>query len=131
MIDTRHSTVTDLLAQVQAGNHAAFDELLPLVYEELPGLAHALLAMRQILIDYARGKKAQKRGGDRVAVTFDEMKLDDPDPRIRDLAYLLFLEDLLGGKWVERWARKRGKLDALREWRKVARTPDLQGPPGQ
>ena len=39
-----------------------------------------------------------------------DLRLDDPDPRIRDLAYLLFLEDLLGGKWVERWARERGKL---------------------
>ncbi|MEE9133176.1 MAG: hypothetical protein V3U13_06420 [Gemmatimonadota bacterium] len=48
-------------------------------------------------------------------------RLDDPDLRIRDLAYLLFLEQLLGGKWVERWARERGKLDALREWRKMAR----------
>ncbi len=123
---TRHSTVTALLAQVQAGNHAAFDELFPLVYEELHGLAHAqrggwrgdetmntsalvheaylklaaqdqldcegrahflavsARAMRQILIDYARGKKAQKRGGDRVAVTFDEMKLEDPSPEITD-----------------------------------------------
>ncbi len=35
-------------------------------------------------------------------------RLDDPDPRIRDLAYLLFLEELLGGEWVERWARERG-----------------------
>ncbi len=50
-----------------------------------------------------------------------DLRLDDPDPRIRDLAYLLFVEELLGGQWVERWARKRGKLDALREWRKVAR----------
>ncbi len=56
-----------------------------------------------------------------------DLRLDDPDPRIRDLAYLLFLEELLGGEWVERWARERGKLDALREWRKVARTPDRQG----
>ncbi len=52
-----------------------------------------------------------------------DLRLDDPDPRIRDLAYLLFLEEALGGKWVERWARERGKLDALREWRKVARRP--------
>ncbi len=50
-----------------------------------------------------------------------DLQLDDPDPRIRDLAYLLFLEVLLGGKWVERWAGERGKLDALCEWRKVAR----------
>jgi len=108
MNDTRHSTVTDLLAQVQAGNHAAFDELLPLVYEELHGLDHALLAMRQIQIDYARGKKAQKRGGDRVAVTFDEMKLDDPDPRIRDLAY----PAISGG--VARW--QVGRALGSRAW---------------
>jgi hypothetical protein len=46
-----------------------------------------------------------------------DLRLDDPDPRIRDLAYLLFLEELLGGKRVKRWARERGKLDTLREWR--------------
>ncbi len=50
-----------------------------------------------------------------------------PDPLKRDLAYLLFLEEALGPEWVERWARKRGKLDVLREWRKVARTPDREG----
>ncbi len=37
-----------------------------------------------------------------------DLRLDDPDPRIRDLAYLVLLEELLGGKWVERWARERG-----------------------
>ena len=46
-----------------------------------------------------------------------DLRLDDPDPRIRDLAYLLFLEEALGPEWVERWARERGKLDALEEWR--------------
>ena len=51
-------------------------------------------------------------------------RLDDADPRIRDLAYLLFLEESLGGKWVERWARKRGKLDTLRQWR-AARSASL------
>jgi len=45
-----------------------------------------------------------------------DLRLDDPDPLRRDLAYLLFLEELLGDQWVERWARERGKLDALREW---------------
>ncbi len=50
--------------------------------------------------------------------------LEDPDPRIHDLAYPLFLEELLGGKWVERWARERGKLEALREWRSGRTTPD-------
>ena len=46
-----------------------------------------------------------------------DLRLDDPDPRIRDLTYLPFLEDLLGPEWVERWARERGELDALLEWR--------------
>lgn len=121
MNDQRQSTVTVLLGAVRAGNDAAFDELFPLVYEELKGLAHAqrrgwqgddtmntsalvheaylklaahdhldwesrahfrsvaARAMRQILIDYARGKKARKRGGDLVAVTFDEMRIEESD----------------------------------------------------
>ncbi len=58
-----------------------------------------------------------------------DLRLDDPDPRIRDLANLLFLDELLGGEWVERWARERGKLDALREWQEVAWTPESKGPP--
>ncbi len=53
-----------------------------------------------------------------------DLRLDDPDPRIRDLASVAFLEELLGGEWVERWARERGTLDALREWR-AARRPGL------
>ena len=52
-----------------------------------------------------------------------DLLLDDPDPVKRDLAYLLFLEEALGGEWVERWARERGKLDALGEWRKVGAEP--------
>jgi hypothetical protein len=30
-----------------------------------------------------------------------DLRLDDPDPRIRDLAYLLLLEALLGAQRVE------------------------------
>ena len=44
-----------------------------------------------------------------------DLRLGDPDPHIRDLAYLLFFDELLGPEWVERWARERGKLDTLRE----------------
>ncbi len=126
MSDTQHGTVTVLLAQVKAGNRAAFKELFTLLYDQLHGLAHAqrlgwhgddtlntsvlvheaymrlvaqdqldiesrahfqsvaARAMRQILIDYARGKKAQKRGGDHVTVTLDEMKLEDSGPEITD-----------------------------------------------
>ncbi len=47
----------------------------------------------------------------------DFSDLDSPDPLKRDLAYLSLLEELLGPEWVERWARERGKLDALRQWR--------------
>ncbi len=47
----------------------------------------------------------------------DFSDLSSPDPLKRDLAYLLFLEELLGPEWVERWACEPGKLDALREWR--------------
>jgi len=118
------STVTQLLAEVRAGSSSAFDELFPLVYEELRRLAHAqrrqwhgdetmnttaliheaylklaapeeldwesrahlmsvaAKAMRQILIDYARGKRAKKRGGDWVRVTLNELKLEDPSPEL-------------------------------------------------
>ena len=51
----------------------------------------------------------------------DFSDFDPPDPQRRDLVYLRLLEELLGPEWVERWARERGKLEALREWRKVAR----------
>ena len=49
----------------------------------------------------------------------DFSDLDSPDPQRRDLAYLRLLEELLGSERVERWARERGKLEALREWRGV------------
>lgn len=39
--DTRQMTVTRLLRQASAGDRGAFDELFPLVYEELLGLARA------------------------------------------------------------------------------------------
>ena len=52
----------------------------------------------------------------------DFSDLDSPDPLKRDLAYLRLLEELLGPEWVERRARER-KLEALREWRKLARRP--------
>ena len=45
--------------------------------------------------------------------------LDSPDPPKRDLAYLRLLEELLGPERVERWALERGKLEVLREWRKI------------
>ncbi len=37
-----------------------------------------------------------------------DLRLDDPDPHIRDLAYLLFLEEAIGRPFLERWARMNG-----------------------
>lgn len=96
----------------QAGDRAAADEVLRVVYDELKGLAHgirrrssetldttalvheawlklasadelsiesrahfrhlAARAMRLIVVDEARSRSAQKRGGDRRPVTLDE-----------------------------------------------------------
>jgi RNA polymerase sigma factor (TIGR02999 family) len=138
--DSRASTVTRLLAEVREGNHSAFDELVPLVYEELKGLAHAqrdvwhgdetldttaltheaylklagraqldwesrahfrsiaARAMRQILIDYARAKHTQKRGGERVRMSLDDLEIADPhaapehDPAVAQAAALIALD---------------------------------------
>jgi RNA polymerase sigma factor (TIGR02999 family) len=38
-------------------------------------LALAATAMRRILIDYARGRRAAKRGGERVAIDLDQLEL--------------------------------------------------------
>jgi RNA polymerase sigma factor (TIGR02999 family) len=107
-------TVTDLLRAWAAGDQAALDELLPLVYDELRrqarrymraqpsghtlqttalvheaylrlvGQSHvdwqsrahflgvASKAMRSILVDHARARRAAKRGGTARAVTLDE-----------------------------------------------------------
>ena len=58
-----------------------------------------------------------------------DLRLDDLDPRIRDLAYLLFLEEVLGGEWVERvpaWPSSRPHPPLEREYgslRRVWSTP--------
>jgi RNA polymerase sigma factor (TIGR02999 family) len=106
--------VTQLLARAKAGNAAALEELVPLVYAELRRIAgryvrheragHSLQAtalvheayirlikdedltfenrahflgiaarsMRQILVEHARARDAEKRGGERQRVTLDE-----------------------------------------------------------
>lgn len=105
--------ITRLLQQASSGNKAAFDELVPIVYDELHRIASgrlklepmghtltptalvheaylqlvaqdrtewqsrshffavAALAMRRILINYARGRARHKRGGDAVRVDLD------------------------------------------------------------
>jgi RNA polymerase sigma factor (TIGR02999 family) len=116
----RHREVTDLLGELKKGNRTALDELVPIVYDELRGIASRQLAgeraghtlqttalvheaflklvgtdridwqnrahffavaarlMRQILVDYAVRRGAQKRGGGRVQVPFEESQLMIP-----------------------------------------------------
>ena len=108
------SDVTRLLGDLNSGNRAALDELLPLVYEELKRIAgkhlrrqhreHTLQTtalvheaylklvnqedarwenrvhffavaarvMRHVLIDYARARQSEKRGGEYVKLSLDE-----------------------------------------------------------
>lgn len=143
--------VTELLHKVRNGNSAAFDRLLPLVYDRLKQIARRQLrrrgfgltlsttelvhetylkmaphpssdwedrahffgvaarAMRQILVDHARKKNAQKRGGrwQRITLTgphlafelrIDELlaldhaldKLDTLNERLRKVVELRF-----------------------------------------
>ena len=117
MNDSLPTTVSRLLAEVRAGSRSAFDDLVPIVYEELRDLARAqrhgwqgdetlnttalvheayqklaaqdeprwesrahfrsvaARAMRQVLIDYSRARRAAKRGGKLVRVSFDELRV--------------------------------------------------------
>ena len=114
MDDSTSSDVTRLLSSIRQGDQAAFDELLPLVYDELhriaarymarqkhkntlqtTGLIHeaylrlahqeekdwqdrahflavAATAMRHILVDQARVRQRDKRGGDALQVSLAE-----------------------------------------------------------
>ena len=57
--------------------------------------AVASRVMRRILIDYARARKRQKRGGDRVRVTFEEAPEASMAGERCDLDQLLALEEAL------------------------------------
>ena len=116
MHDAHPQTVSRVLQELRAGNRGAFDELLPLVYDELHLIAErrrqrwqgdetlnttalvneaylklvdqsapdwqsrahflavASTAMRQILMDYAKRKRAAKRGGRRPHVALQEIE---------------------------------------------------------
>ena len=133
-------TVSGLLEDLRAGNRRAFDELLPLVYDELHNLAErqrrrwdgdetlnttalvheaylrlvdqsgsgwrshahflavASTAMRQILIDYAKRKRAVKRGGGRPHVPLHEVEAAltaaAAPAEVRDEALLVLDESL-------------------------------------
>jgi len=120
-----HGEITKLLKAHTAGDSAALNDLLPLVYDELHRMAHCRMhreraghtlsatalvheaylklvdfdridwqnrrhffaiasrVMRNVLVDYAAKRKAEKRGGDRERVSLrkgdatEELDLDD------------------------------------------------------
>lgn len=100
-------------------------------------MAVATLAMRQILVDTARRRRAQKRGGDEAPVTLDEgrigqaeslaievlaldealEKLSQLDPRLTKLVELRFF----GGLTVEETAAvlDLSERTVKRDWRKA------------
>ncbi len=133
------SRVTQLLLEVQEGSEEAYNELFPLIYEELKKMAFSRLqqerddltisktelvhevylkmikqdkvefenrnhfmaissrCMRQILIDHARKRQAEKRGGEKEELTYiDELfkvkeqakKFTEIDKKIDELAEL-------------------------------------------
>jgi len=109
-------SITLMLQEFSAGNKSAMDQVMPLIYGELRGLAHhhlkrersghtlaptglvheaylrmvgqsyrnyrsrahflgvAAHLMRQILIDYARSRNADKRGGGELSQPFEEAR---------------------------------------------------------
>ncbi|HPF73473.1 MAG: sigma-70 family RNA polymerase sigma factor [Rhodanobacteraceae bacterium] len=57
-------------------------------------LSLAVRIMRQLLVDHARERMALKRGGDAIAVTFDEQQLPDDSPFLQLLEIDQALERL-------------------------------------
>ena len=113
-------SATRLLQAWRGGDRAALDRLLPVVYDELAGLAHHVLraertdhtlqtralvheayirlvdadipfqdrahfmaiaarTMRRILVDYARSRVRQKRGGGGLRIDIDKVDVPAPD----------------------------------------------------
>lgn len=92
----------------QAGNHTlqptalvheAFLRLVGPAGEKLRDRDHffavAATAMRQILIDHARRKQADKRGGDRERITLDVVQPSEPEPLMVGGIDVLMLEEAL------------------------------------
>lgn len=172
----QRQTITQLLEDWREGDKTAFDQLVPLVYDELRRLAShymrrqrpghtlqttaliseaylrlldhknmrwqnrahffavAAQAMRRILVDHARNRNYQKRGGTAVRVSLDEaaliaeeravemIALDDAmselathDPRKTQIVELRYF----GGLSVDETAEVIGvsSVTVMREWR--------------
>lgn len=142
--------ITQLLHAARDGDRAAFDALVPHVYDTLRRIAGARVraegresslnptalvheaylklvgleriqwqsraqffaiaarAMRQILVDHALARRAQKRGGDRLRVTLDEtLRVAGPRPQ-----EILALEDALAR--LEREDERRARVVVCR-----------------
>ncbi len=131
------SRITQLLADCSAGEGDAFARLIPLVYDDLRGIAHRRLAqerddhtlgttalvheaylrlvdqatatwqdrahffavaarvIRHVLVDYARAKGAQKRGGDALRIPLrEDLDGETPSNTIELLTLETALEEL-------------------------------------
>ena len=96
-----------MLAELNDGNRTVLDAMLPRVYDELRAMARrqlrgeranrahflgvAALSMRRILLNYARDRAAQKRGGGAPLATFE----DGMAPRTVRVEELIDLDDAL------------------------------------
>jgi RNA polymerase sigma factor (TIGR02999 family) len=187
--------ITRLLSACSAGDSAAFDQLIPLVYDDLRRIAHKRLqseradhtlsttavvheaylqlvgqelaawqdrahffavaarVIRNVLVDYARRHRAEKRGGREIHIplhedvagveppTFELLALDealqhlaDHDPRLEGIVECRFF----GGMSMKDTARALGlsMRTAERDWRRAraylydALHPDLSGANG-
>ncbi len=87
--------------------HEAFIKLIDHDHQKWNGRAHffavAAKAMRHILVDHARARKADKRGGDWARVTLDAALMNVNNKGVDTLIVNEALEDL--GKLDERQAR--------------------------
>ena len=155
--DSASHDITGLLLAWRAGDRAALEALIPLVYEELRQIAHRQLAgerqqtlqtidlvheayvrlvdasrvrwqnrahflavaarsMRRILVDAARTRGAQKRGGDQSRVEFEPDLVAALAPGIDVIALDEALSELAEADprrgqvvgWVLRWPHGRG-----------------------
>lgn len=121
------SQVTQLLVRLKKGEEGIYDQLYPLIYQELRGRAYAQMSrqapdhtlsktelvheaylkmidqsqidfsdkshflsiasrcMRQILIDYARKKHAEKRGGKKKDVTYIDELFESQNRKAEEL----------------------------------------------